>query len=133
MFSKNNCDTLYLPLTNGELKDNSKSDNIFFNSLETIIYPTSSIEVKSCSDGKVASIMKTTNNRFAVIILSDTLVYTYVINKICVEKGEYVKKAQIIGNLNSNSAENTPEENYLVFVVSKKDKTLNATKFLIYK
>lgn len=125
-------DTLLLPLRNGKVKDNSISKEIFHERLEAIIYPTNSLVVRSCSDGIVLNIFRS-DGRYEIIIKSDSLAFTYILDAVSIKCGKYIKKGEEIGKLNPNSSDGAYKENSLIFIVTKNDRILDAKKFLVFK
>lgn len=127
------CDTLVLPLKEGNVKTTSSRSDIFHAPFEAVIYPTRYFEVASCSYGEVINIKQEFEDRFSVMIKTDSLFFTYIMDTVNVKKGEWVEKAQTIGKLRIPVSKKALEENTpLIFIVSKMKRLVNANRYLVF-
>jgi hypothetical protein len=131
--NSNFSDTLILPLKGGHVKNNYNKSNFLHEPMEVVIYPAKNFEVTSSSAGKIVAVSKDSESRFSVIVKSDSIYYTYILDTVNVKKGQLVKKAQVIGKLRQPVKESKLCESFpLVFIVSKMQKPINAYKYLVF-
>ena len=120
---------LIFPLQNGIVTKEAIDSNNLAHPYGIAIKATNSVSVKSCSQGIVSQV-KTVNNRiFVIISASNRTSYCYDnLSMALVKRGMEIKVGQMIGKLSSE-----PGESFLNFSVWKKDISLDARKFLIYR
>jgi hypothetical protein len=124
-------DTMLLPLQNGVLRTQEMQQvdvDIPFN---IAILPADNYEVRSCSNGKVASIF-CNKDRQVVFIRDSQLVYGYVLDTPLVKAGQSLKKGEMIGTLKSARSDTTnlfP----LIFLVLKNGEFTDPERFIVYK
>lgn len=126
-------DTMLLPLRNGIVLEAPRSCLGKHESDGIDILPTDDFEARSCSAAKVTMVQRYDDNRYAVVLRTDSLYYAYYVDTIYVAKGDSVQKAQVIGKLKQQLEKGeTREEFPLRFFVFEKGTFVNPGKYLFY-
>jgi hypothetical protein len=124
-------DTMLLPLQNGVLRKPAMQHVDVDISFNVAILPANNYEVKSCSNGKVASIFPN-QDRQVVFIRDSQLVYGYVLDSPLVKAGQALKKGEMIGTLKKVRPD-TANLFPLIFLVLKNGEFADPERFIVYK